>query len=616
MSSLGRIRIRVREWFAIREHFSELISKESRLLTLAFIALTFEVAFGLLAPWPIKYVFDGLLIPQKDVSLPFVPQGYPEAQPFQFLGLICLGVLLIAVGQGIFGYMRTVWSATAGQRMVMKLRKRLYAHLHHLSLRYHHQNRLGDLLVRITGDIPMLRDVLSTSLVDLVGRIGMVAVSLVILFLLDPRLALVSAVVLITIASLSGLFGKKIVKVAKKQREQEGILAWTANESLSSLIQVKALGREDQVVRRFARRNRASLRKGIKATRLQASLSRWSEMVFAIGLSVVLLFGVARVLAGGDLTPGDLLVFVSYVRNLNKPLRKVTRISAKIGKATACGERILEVLQIEPEEVDLPGSKNAPALRGEIQLNGVRFSYQGKDNAEEETLGRREAISGVDLNIGAGERVALVGRNGSGKSTLIHLIMRLYEPTEGNITFDGIPSSELTIASLREQMSIVLQGTYLFGQSVRENLQFYALDATDEEMLQALQQVGADFIDPSPQGLDVEISEAGANLSGGEKRKFALAGALLRHSPILILDEPTAAIDAASRDDIITRMRDLTAGQTTIVITHDPEVLSLVDRVTYLEEGEVTAEGSHRELQEVSMGYQTLFPRKTGKGTQ
>ena len=615
MSPLRKIQRRISEWFVIRGHFSDLMRKESPLLTLAFIALTFEVALGLLAPWPIKYVFDGLLIPQEGGSLPFVPTGFPEAEPYRFLGLICLAVFLIAVGQGVFGYMRTVWSATAGQRMVMKLRKRLYSHLHHLSLRFHHHERLGDLLVRITGDIPMLRDVLSTSLVDLVGRVGMVGVSLVILFLLDPRLALVSAVVLIAVASLSGVFGRKIVKVARKQREQEGILAWTANESLSALIQVKALGREEQVVRRFARRNRASLRKGIKATRLQASLSRWSEMVFAIGLSVVLLFGVARVLGGGDLTPGDLLVFVSYVRNLNKPLRKITRISSKIGKATACGERILEVLQIEPEEVDLPGSKPAPALRGEIELRGVHFRYQGQIGEEETVpVERSEALAGINLKIDAGEKVALVGRNGAGKSTLVHLLMRLYEPTEGEILFDGAPSREFTIASLREQMSIVLQGTYLFGQSMRENLQFFASDATDEEMLEALHQVGADFIDRLPEGLDTELAEGGANFSGGEKRKFALAGALLRASSILILDEPTASIDTASRDDIIERLRELTAGQTTIVITHDPAVLALVDHVVYLDFGKITAEGSHLELQAESAGYQSLFGDGSAKG--
>jgi len=259
-----------------------LIREERRLLTMALAALAGEVTLGLLAPFPVKYIFDGLLIPTDRARLPGVPPDFPQEHPYLFLGLACGALVLLPIGASVFASARTIWGSTAGQRIVTKLRKRLYAHLHRLSLRFHQENRLGDLLLRITGDIPMLRDILSGSLIDLIGRIAALLLTLCVLIVIDPQLALVSVAVLIAVSALSGLFTRRIARVSKKQRRHEGILAYTAGETLTALAQVKALGREDAVIERFARQNRTSLRKGLKATRLQAALSRWVEIVFAL----------------------------------------------------------------------------------------------------------------------------------------------------------------------------------------------------------------------------------------------------------------------------------------------------------------------------------------------
>ncbi|MFQ5653287.1 MAG: ABC transporter ATP-binding protein [Planctomycetota bacterium] len=595
---LATTRVKIAELRALNEQFGELVLKERRLLLYGFFALWGEVLFQLLLPWPTKYIFDGLLIPQEGRTLYGVPPGFPQEHPYIFLALACAALLTFSALVGLCSFYRTVWTATAGQRIVMKLRKRLYAHLHRLSLRFHQGSHLGDLLVRIVGDIPMLRDVLSGSLIELIGRLAAVMVTIAILFVLDPIVAGVSLGVLVTVASLSGLFARRIVKVAKKQREQEGILAYTAGETLTALAQVKALGREQEVVRRFARQNRSSLRKGLKATRLQAALSRWVELIFGAGVATVVAVGVFRILRGEGLSAGDLLIFVSYVRNLNKPLRKVTRISGRIGKAAACGQRILEIFDIEPEEIDLPGARPAPPLEGAITLEGVGFSYDGEV----------PALEGIHLRIAPGERVGIVGRNGAGKTTLMHLILRFYEPTAGAVTFDGIDSRQLTIESLRDQIIVALQGTYIFGSSVRDNLLFSAPDAGDDDMVAALDQVGGDFVMRLEGGLDTELAEGGTNLSGGERRKLALAGVILRHTPILILDEPTTHIDRSSRADLIRQLPQMTTGRTTLVITHDPEMLHWLDRVIYLEEGRIAAEGSHGELQQSSLGYRALFP--------
>jgi len=591
-------RRRLGELRYLHRHFGELIYDERRRLALAFAALAGEVTFQLLSPFPIKYIFDGLLMPSAGKSLYGVPDGYAQEHPYAFLGWACGALLIFPVLAALFSSARTVWSATAGQRMVMKLRKRLYSHLHYLSLRFHKESRLGDLILRITGDIPMLRDVLSESLIDLVGRLVAVLAAISVLAVLDPFLALVSVAVLITVAALSALFTRRIAKVAKKQRRHEGILAYTAGETLTAVAQVKALGREEEVVQRFAKQNRTSLRGGLKATRLQAALSRWVESVFAIGVATIVLVGVGRILSGGDLTPGDLLVFTALVRNLNKPLRKISRISGRIGKAAACGERILEVLNIEPEEVDRPDARPAPALEGAIALEGVHFSYDGAG----------PALDGIDLKLAPGERVALVGRNGAGKTTLMYLLLRFYEPTSGSVLLDGVEARRYTLRSVRDQISVALQGTYLFGSTIRDNLRFSAPEADDDALLAALDTVGANFVRRFPAGLDTDLAEGGENLSGGERRKLALAGTLLRRTPILILDEPTTHIDSASRDDIVRNLSRITAGRTTLVITHDPAMLRCVDRVIYLEDGRVAADGGHRELQDNVLGYRALFP--------
>ena len=291
-------------------------------------------------------------------------------------------------------------------------------------------------------------------------------------------------------------------------------------------------------------------------------------------------------------------MFLSYVRSVLKPVRAAGKHQSRIAKGTACGERILEILRIEPEEVDLPGARPAPAFAGEIGLRNLRFSYDGRD----------AALDGLDLTIAAGERVAVVGRNGAGKTTLIHLLLRFYEPSSGSICVDGVDVREYTLTSLRHQIAIALQDTHLLGASVRDNLLFSVPDATEGEMLAALEAVGADFVVSLPDGLDTALAEGGADLSGGERRKLSLAGTLLRRTPVLILDEPTTHIDSGSRDDILAGLPELTAGRTTLIITHDEQMLNWVDRVVFIEDGRVAGEGSHGGLWEGIPAYRSLFP--------
>ena len=578
------------DWRVITGKHGDLIRTQSPLLALSGGALLMEILFALIAPWPVRYVFDGLLIPQEGSPLLFVPPGWPQQAPLQFLGVVSAAVLLIAVGQGIFGYFRTITSAMAGQRMVMKLRKRFYSQLLHLSLRFHRDQKLGDLLVRITGDVPMLRDVLSTELVDFSGRTFQAMATLGMMFWIDPELAVISLIVLFLVSFLSQFFSRRITKVAKKQREFEGEIAFTTGEGLTSLQLVKSLGREQEMTRRFARKNRSSLRQGVRGTRLQASLSRWTELIFAGGLSVVLLAGAWRVHENSGMTPGFLLVFISYVRSLQKPLRKASRLAAKVGKAAACAERIAEVLESEPEEKDSPQSVAAPPIRGAISFQDVHFDYklQTGDQVEESTPeSPPPALQGVNLEVPAGQHLVILGHNGAGKSTLCALLLRFYEPTRGSILIDETPVTNWTIRSLRDQIAIVLQDSLVLSGSVRDYLLFHNPESNDEEMLAALKETGCEFLLNHPDGLDRILAEGGNDLSGGERRRLALASAMLRNTPIVILDEPTTGIDPETSAELRKLLPKFLEGKTLILITHDEVLANCFDRKVTMKAGEV-----------------------------
>lgn len=602
MNLLATARLRLEQLRRLRAQFGELIHKERRHLLLAQTAMFAEVGFTLLTPFPMKYLFDGMLIPREGEPLRGVPEGFPQERPELFLGLAVGAVLLFAGLTGAAAYLRQVWAATAGQRMVFKLRKRLYERLHRLPLSFHGDRHLGDLLIRITGDIPMLRDVLSESMIDLIGRFSIVFFAVIVLFFYGTGFGLVAIGVLVLTAVLSSVSARRIVKVARKQREKEGVLAYTAAETLAAVSLVKAYGREDEVVERFGRDNRSSMRQGLKATRQQAALSRSIEIVLACGLVAALLIGVPRALPEGSLRPGDLIIVVAYIRLLAKPIRRIARTSARIGKAAACAERVMEIMNLPPEEPEeeTAAEPDAP-LDGRLRFRGVGYRYV-EDGPP--------AIAGIDLSIEPRERIGIVGRNGAGKSTLVSLVPRFFDPTEGEVLYDGRPGPALPRRWLRERISIVLQETYLFGSTIRENLHFAAPGVEDGALLAMLDRVGAGFVAASAEGLDAELTEGGKNLSGGERRKIALAGALLRPSNILILDEPTSNIDASSRDDLLARLPEVTEGRTTLVITHDPTLLSGLDRVVYLEEGRIVGCDEHHVLQRESDGYRALFPAR------
>jgi ATP-binding cassette subfamily B protein len=286
------------------------------------------------------------------------------------------------------------------------------------------------------------------------------------------------------------------------------------------------------------------------------------------------------------MTPGILLVFISYVRSLQKPLRRASRLAGKIGKASACAIRIAEVLEVEPEEKDLPGAVAAPPLKGKIEFQDVHFDYRVAVDPQQ-LENPPAALNGIQLQIPQGQHLVILGHNGAGKSTLCNLLLRLYEPGQGRILIDDHEVTDWTIRSIRDQISVVLQDSLVLSGSVRDNLLFHNPDASEEQMIAALNEAGCQFLLQHPDKLDRILTEGGRDLSGGERRRLALASALLRDTPIVILDEPTTGIDPETSADLTIRLPRLLKNKTLILITHDELLAGTFDRQIVMEGGTI-----------------------------
>lgn len=310
-------------------------------------------------------------------------------------------------------------------------------------------------------------------------------------------------------------------------------------------------------------------------------MDRLVQVVLAAGTCLVMWYGVTRVQAGA-ISPGDLLVFTAYLTTLNKPIRRMSSMSARVAKATASGERLLEVLDLHPEIADRPGARRAPYLRRWISFIDVTFAYPGS----------QPVLQNATLTLRAGETVAIVGPSGMGKSSVAKLLMRFYEPQAGRILMDGVDIRDLTLDSLREQISVVLQDSPLFAASIRDNIAYGRLDATEEDIAAAARAAGADrFIRRMPQGYDTVLGERGETLSGGQRQRIAIARALLRNAPILILDEPLTGLDRTTAEELVQTLKMISRDRTTLLIAHDDLTLSMADRIVRLSDRRFAEDG-------------------------
>ena len=579
----------------IVQQFWPQIRKQGVLLVLSCLGLFIEIFGRLLEPWPLKLIFDYILVSDAGPFLN-IPQ-LDGASPMVLLLIATFSIVAATGLRSAASYMSLVSMSLAASRIITEIRAKLYAHLQRLSLSFHYQAKSGDLITRITSDVDRLRDVtvgaalpLFVNTFTLVGMVG-------VMFWLDWELALIALTVFPLFLLSTLKITKRIRSVARQQRKRSGAMAATAAEAMGAIKVVQALSLEDMLEDMFSNDNRKSLEESARTQQLSAGLQRTAELLVAVATALVLWRGVQLVLQGAA-TPGDLLVFITYLKTAFKPTRQLAKLLTQIAKAVASGERILDLLDIVPDIRDVRGAIEAPAFQGQVSFRKVSFAY------EPENL----ILQGLDFEAQPGQRIALVGPSGGGKSTLVSLLLRLYDPLEGQIRIDGHDLREYKLDSLRRQISIVLQESVLFGVSIRDNIAYGSLGVTDEEIETATRLANAhDFIMALPKGYDTLLGERGAMLSGGQRQRIAIARAAVRKAPIVILDEPTVGLDNENEHAVTQALERLTQDCTTFLITHDLRASIRADQILYIEKGKILERGVHSELMRLGKRYSALY---------
>lgn len=557
----------------------------ARLLGAILLSVVYA-GLRLLEPWPLQIAFDHAILGQPTQFLG-VDVGALFGGDRELVLLASAGALLaIALLSGWVYYVQNVMLASIGQDVVRDLRTDLFHQMQRLSLPFHRRAGSADLLVRLTGDMVLLRDMILASLVTLTTQ-TLVLISVIVLMLaVSWKLTVVAVILAPALYALFAWFRGKMVEASRQQRRREGRLAASIEEVLLAIPMIQAYTAEEREDERFRQICKKSARAGFRAARLEAAMQRMVELFVAVGTCLVLWYGTREVMKGA-LTPGIYLVFLAYLRSVYKPIRGLSKVTERSARAAAAMERVLEVLRAPREIKDSKRANDAPPLQGAIRFEGVRFAYEDGT----------PALDDVSFEIAAGQRVALVGPSGAGKSTLISLILRFHRPTEGKVRIDGHSVKDWTLASLRAQIAYLPQEPFLLGVSVRENLLYGKPDATDEELWSALHAAELEtLVRAMPEGLDTELAQRGQSLSGGERQRLAIARAMLKNAPIVLLDEPATALDARTEVAVLGALERLCRGRTTLIIAHKLSTIRTVDRVLVLEKGRLIEDGPPAEL--------------------
>lgn len=542
-----------------------------RLLPLVLFFVALVPAIEAATIWMYKVLVDEVLIPRQ----------------FDLLVWVLLAYAGLQLAEGVATFCDEYLSDWVGGRFIVSLRTEFFAHLHDLSLAFFDRQRLGDVMSRVTDDVEEIEDLMLSGLASAVSYFFQLLFFTAALFYLNWQLALLSLFVVPLFWLAARHFSRKIKSAAREERRRSGSIGAVAEESLSNVALVQAYDRKAEEVRRFHTENEGSFRAQMAATRLSSLFSPLVNMIELAGIVVVVAFG-AYQLSRGNLTVGGLLVFMVFLGQLYRPVRGLTGLINSFYAASAGAERIIEFLDEEPSVTEREDAVDLRGVGGRVEFDGVSFRYPGKE---------RPTLDDVSFSVGPGEALALVGPSGAGKSTAAKLMLRFYDPDAGSIRLDGHDLKDLTLRSLRRNVAMLLQETLVFDGTVRENIAYGKPGATDAEVEAAARAADAHgFILTLPDGYDTPIGQKGRLLSGGQRQRIAIARALLRDAPVLVLDEPTTGLDAESAERVMGPLRRLMAGRATVVISHNLMTVRDATEILVLEDGRVTGRGTHAEL--------------------
>ncbi|NVD08486.1 ABC transporter ATP-binding protein [Vibrio sp. JPW-9-11-11] len=582
-------------------HVRPYIIEKRALIAAAFVGLFIQMLLRLLEPWPLKYIIDRLMTP--DPSSAKHLDILRNLEISHYFAALALALVAITLLRALATYTTTICMALVGNHVIIRLRAQLFDHLQRLSPVFYQKQRSGDLVVRLISDMGMMKEVAVTAAVPLLGNSLIFICIVSVMLWLNWQLALLSLSTLPLLWLFTLSSSKQIHTVARKNRQREGVMAATASESIHAIKSVQALTLEGRFSSIFGSANNKSLKEGVKSKRLIAGLQRNVDILIAVSSAIVLWFGSLQVMEG-KLTAGELVVFIYYLRRVFRPIRDFSKYTARLAKASAAGDRVLDVLNQEQDVRDQPDAIDAPSFVGNIAFESVSFSYLGD---------AKHHLNNLTLKLNAGEKVAIVGPSGSGKSTMVNLLLRLHDPQQGRITIDDVDIRTYRLASLRNQIAVVLQETALFATSIAENITIGQQGYSMQQIIQAAKLAEIhEFVASLPQGYDTEVGERGVTLSAGQRQRIAIARAALKQAPILILDEPTTGLDPVTEASVSRALYRLSEGHTAIIITHRKEIAKQCDHIVYMDKGQLSEQGTHQTLLEKAGEYRSQFGALAG----
>ena len=558
-------------------------------LLVILAAMVVETITGLASPWPLKIVIDDVAGPQR------------AADWSVLVALAAVAVVTIAAVEGVASYVDSYYTESVGQRVANDLRMRVYDHLECLSFSYYDTHQTGALLSTITDDVATVQDFVSASTLSIVIDAMTIVGMLGLMFWLNWRFSLLVLAITPLLLIFVMRFRGAVKKATREVRRRESDIVSVIQTGLDAIRTVQAFDAKDIEMARLNEASHATVDAALNARRVKSMLSPTIDVVVAICTALILWRGAALTVSGA-MTIGSLVVFLAYLGKFFKPVQDLAKMTNTIAQTNVALERITSILDIEIAVQERPDAREPDKFQGAIAFEHVAFSY-----APEATL-----LRDVTFSVKPGQFVGVVGTTGSGKSTIISLIPRFYDPTAGRILIDEVDTRQLTLRGIRRQIGFVLQETVLFRGTVRDNIAYGRHRATHDDIVAAAQLANAhEFIVNMPGGYDAPIGERGITLSGGQRQRIGIARAFIRNSPILILDEPTAALDSEAEQVVLEGLERLAAGRTVLMITHRLNTLRRADTIIVLHDGIIAEQGAHHELVARNGLYASLYATQT-----